>query len=368
MCGICGCASDRPPGRPASEPPPLAARLAPAADSLAELGITSPAAAAMGAVERLPSSPRRIPLQQRVLARNDQQAARNRERFRHAGVRAVNLLSAPGSGKTSLLESIARLAQQASAAPLVAAVVAPASGGEGPAWNAALAPAGQSVAGRDREPRRRGAAPTDAHIDAHIDSDSDPGRQPAGWAASSGAAAAAGLRQAVIVGDLATDNDARRLRRAGLAAVQISTGQGCHLEAFQVAAALDRLERSGVALAELDLLWIENVGNLVCPAAFDLGEQLRLVLLAAGEGEDKPLKYPALFQSADVVVISKLDLAAAVGFRCRQAHRAIRRVAPRARIVEASARSGEGLAELMALLRCLPPQATSRDELTPDSW
>ena len=135
------------------------------------------------------------------------------------------------------------------------------------------------------------------------------------------------------------------------------------LDAHLVDAALDHID-----LAGLDLLFVENVGNLVCPAAFDLGEQLRLVLLAAGEGEDKPLKYPALFQSADVVVISKLDLAAAVGFRRRQAHRAIRRVAPRARIVEASARSGEGLAELMALLRCLPPRATSRDELALDSW
>lgn len=158
---------------------------------------------------------------------------------------------------------------------------------------------------------------------------------------------AAGRRVAVIVGDLATDNDARRLQAAGLTAVQITTGQACHLEAAMVARALGALPQP---LAALDLLVIENVGNLVCPAAFDLGESLRLVLLSVTEGEDKPLKYPAIFHTADLVVISKLDLLAATGFDLGQARHNIARVAPRARVLEVSARTGEGLAHLGRLL------------------
>jgi len=286
-------------------------------------------------------------LEQRLLAHNDRQAARNRERFQRCGVRVVNLLSAPGSGKTSLLERLARLAGPPAAAP-------------GPPQHPAAirrdAWAGSSPDRDPCQPRRRrpaGSGPA-ASITA--------AGTPAALAAAGGTAAAPGLRQAVIVGDLATDNDARRLRAAGLPAVQISTGQGCHLEASQVAVALDRLEQTGIPLADLDLLWIENVGNLVCPAAYDLGEQLRLVLLAAGEGEDKPLKYPALFQSADVVVISKLDLAAAVRFRHRQAERAIQRVAPQARIIATSARTGQGLAALIQLLCSLPPRTARGDD------
>lgn len=176
--------------------------------------------------------------------------------------------------------------------------------------------------------------------------------------ASGSLQAPSGPQQAVIVGDLATEHDALRLRAAGLPAVQISTGQGCHLEASQVASALDRLEAGGQRLDQLDWLWIENVGNLVCPAAYDLGEALRLVLLSVTEGEDKPLKYPSLFQTADLVLISKLDLAEAVAFRRQEAHQAIRRVAPRARILEVSARSGAGLEALRDLLQqLLPPLA-----------
>jgi hydrogenase nickel incorporation protein HypB len=148
-------------------------------------------------------------------------------------------------------------------------------------------------------------------------------------------------RLGAIVGDLATDNDARRLRAAGIEAVQITTGQACHLEASMLEPALDHFD-----LEALELLVIENVGNLVCPAAYDLGESLRLVLLAVTEGEDKPLKYPAMFHSADVVVINKIDLAAAVEFDREHAHRHIARVAPAARIVEVSARTGEGMAAL----------------------
>jgi len=158
---------------------------------------------------------------------------------------------------------------------------------------------------------------------------------------------AAGRRMAVIVGDLATDNDARRLQAAGLTAVQITTGQACHLEAAMVARALGALPQP---LGAFDLLVIENVGNLVCPAAFDLGESLRLVLLSVTEGEDKPLKYPAIFHTADLVVISKLDLLAASGFDLCQARHNIARVAPRARVLEVSARTGEGMAQLSRLL------------------
>lgn len=158
---------------------------------------------------------------------------------------------------------------------------------------------------------------------------------------------AAGRRVAVIVGDLATDNDARRLQAAGLTAVQITTGQACHLEAAMVERALGALPQP---LEALDLLLIENVGNLVCPAAYDLGESLRLVLLSVTEGEDKPLKYPATFHSADLVLISKRDLLAATGFDVHQARQHIARVAPRAQVLEVSAHTGEGIAQLGSLL------------------
>jgi hydrogenase nickel incorporation protein HypB len=146
------------------------------------------------------------------------------------------------------------------------------------------------------------------------------------------------LRCAVIVGDLATDNDAVRLRTTGAPVVPIATGTLCHLEAGMVAEAMKQLD-----LRALDLLVIENVGNLVCPASFDLGESLRVVLLSVTEGEDKPLKYPPLFQSADVVLVTKTDLAAAAGFDRELALKNIRQAAPRARIFELSARHGEGV-------------------------
>ncbi len=208
---------------------------------------------------------RTLHLQRGLLAKNDLQARRNRALFAAHGLAAINLLSAPGSGKTALLERIARQ------------------------W-----PHG-----------------------------------PVG----------------VIVGDLATDNDARRLRAAGARAVQISTGQACHLEADWVARAFGELDHHGLAL-----LVIENIGNLVCPSAYDLGESLRLAVLSVTEGEDKPLKYPALFQSADAILLNKIDLAAAVGFDRPLALDNLQRVAPQAVVFEVSARSGEGLEALMAWL------------------
>ena len=212
-----------------------------------------------------PPPPQRLELHQGLLSRNDHQAAHNRAHFRSHGLRSVNLLSAPGSGKTALLEQLAR-----------------------------------------RWPR-----------------------PPIG----------------VIVGDLATDNDARRLKAAGARAVQIRTGDLCHLDAALVDQAFAQLDCRG-----MDLLVIENVGNLVCPTAFDLGEERRLAVLAVTEGEDKPLKYPALFKSADAVVINKSDLAEAVDFDRRAAFANLRAIAPQAELFELSARSGSGLDALIQWL------------------
>ena len=146
------------------------------------------------------------------------------------------------------------------------------------------------------------------------------------------------LKAGIVVGDLATDNDARRLRESGAPVVQITTGTVCHLEAEMVANAVRQMD-----LAGLQMLIIENVGNLVCPASYDLGEELRVVLLSVTEGEDKPLKYPPMFQAAHVVIISKMDLAQPCGFDRDAALANLRRVAPQAQVFELSARTGQGL-------------------------
>jgi hydrogenase nickel incorporation protein HypB len=150
---------------------------------------------------------------------------------------------------------------------------------------------------------------------------------------------------AVVVGDLETQADAEALRPSGVPVVQITTGTVCHLDARMVAAAVDTLPKEGVRL-----LFIENVGNLVCPASFDLGEAHRIVLLAATEGENKPLKYPPIFHGARAVVISKTDLAGPAGFDIPQARQAIAQVAPAAEIIELSSRTGAGLDDWIALL------------------
>jgi hydrogenase nickel incorporation protein HypB len=156
------------------------------------------------------------------------------------------------------------------------------------------------------------------------------------------------LQLGVIVGDLETDNDARRLRQAGAPAIQITTGNACHLEAEMVARAMTQLD-----LDSLNLLVIENVGNLVCPAAYDLGETMRVVLLSVTEGEDKPLKYPTLFKTADVVIINKIDLADVVGFNRDLAIANVRRVAPQANVLEVSANTGQGMEDWYAYLELL---------------
>jgi hydrogenase nickel incorporation protein HypB len=146
-------------------------------------------------------------------------------------------------------------------------------------------------------------------------------------------------RAAVIVGDLATQNDADRLRTTGAPVVQVTTGTLCHLEAEMVWHALAKLD-----LKSLDLVIIENVGNLVCPASFDLGESARVALLSTTEGEDKPLKYPPIFQNADAVVLTKLDLGDAVEFNRAAALTNLRQASPKARLFETSAKTGAGMA------------------------
>ena len=152
-------------------------------------------------------------------------------------------------------------------------------------------------------------------------------------------------RVGVIVGDLETDNDARRLRTTGAPVVQISTGTLCHLDAEMIARAVGQLDAKA-----LDVLIIENVGNLVCPAEFDLGENLRVALLSVTEGEDKPLKYPPMFRNAHVVVITKIDLAPHVDFDRVAALANIRRVNLNARIFEVSAKTGAGMADWCSYL------------------
>jgi hydrogenase nickel incorporation protein HypB len=160
---------------------------------------------------------------------------------------------------------------------------------------------------------------------------------------------ARGMRVAALVGDLATQNDAGRLAASGAPVRQIVTGTVCHLEADMVVAALDEAAWS---LPDLDILFIENVGNLVCPSSFDLGEDLRLVLLSTTEGEDKPLKYPTIFNTADVAVITKCDIAAVACFDRDAALANIQDVRPGMPVFEVSSRSGAGMKDwLDSLLR-----------------
>ncbi len=158
--------------------------------------------------------------------------------------------------------------------------------------------------------------------------------------------AAGALPAAVIVGDLETANDATRLREKGAPVVQVTTGTVCHLDAEMIGRALEHLDLEGRRL-----LIIENVGNLVCPASYDLGEALRVVLVSVTEGEDKPLKYPPIFRGAGVVVITKIDMLAASGLELETLRRNIRAVASDAEIIELSARTGAGIEKWMALLK-----------------
>ena len=150
---------------------------------------------------------------------------------------------------------------------------------------------------------------------------------------------------AALVGDLETDNDAVRLARAGVPVKQITTGTLCHLEASMIQHSIEDWQ-----LDELDFLFIENVGNLVCPSSYDLGENLRLVLLSVTEGEDKPLKYPTIFNTADVAIITKMDLAEAVEFDLPAAEANIQRVRPGMKTITLSSKRGTGMDDWLGYL------------------
>ena len=150
---------------------------------------------------------------------------------------------------------------------------------------------------------------------------------------------------AVIEGDQQTSQDAERIRATGAPAIQINTGKGCHLDAHMVGHAMEKL-----SLVENSLLMIENVGNLVCPAAFDLGEAHKVAILSVTEGEDKPIKYPDMFRAASVMLLNKIDLLPYVDFDVDRAIGFARRVNPSIRVIRVSATSGEGMGEWLAFL------------------
>jgi hydrogenase nickel incorporation protein HypB len=203
-----------------------------------------------------------------LLHENDHVAAHNREHFARHGVLALNLMSSPGSGKTSLLEATIE-----------------ALGGE--------------------------------------------------------------LKMAVVEGDLETENDAERIRARGVPAVQITTGQACHLDAHMVHDALHDMDLDGI-----DVLFIENVGNLVCPASFDLGHHANVTLLSVTEGDDKPAKYPVMFRAADLVVLSKSDFLDMIDdFDPAKAERHVRELANEAPVMQLSVRRPETLAPWLDWLR-----------------
>ena len=202
---------------------------------------------------------RKIAVEIDILARNNRYAAENRALFADKGIFVLNLVSSPGSGKTTTLEKTLK-----------------------------------DLAGR--------------------------------------------YHCAVIEGDQQTDNDAVRIAATGVPVKQINTGAGCHLDAHMVAHAAE-----GFDLDALDLLLVENVGNLVCPASFDLGEHHKVVVLSVTEGEDKPLKYPNMFHAADVMLLNKVDLLPYVDFDVEKCKEMARRVSPNITIFEISSRTGEGM-------------------------
>ena len=208
----------------------------------------------------------RLPLEKKVLSENDRIAANLRERFRDHGILCLNLISSPGSGKTSLLERTL-----------------------------------------EALPRSECAA--------------------------------------VLTGDIQTENDANRLRRFGFPVKQITTGGTCHLDARMIERHL-----ADWKLENIDLLFIENVGNLVCPSSYDVGEAAKIVMLSVTEGEDKPLKYPSIFFKSELLVLNKVDLLPYVPFNIAAAEENARRINPGIEIVRVSCTTGDGLAEWMTWL------------------
>ena len=213
------------------------------------------------------SSDRIIQVERDILGKNDRLAAENRARFAADGVIALNLVSSPGAGKTSLLvRAVAELK--------------------------------------------------------------------------------GGFAIGVIEGDQQTSNDAERIRATGVPAIQVNTGKGCHLDAAMVGEAYDRLPWLNGGL-----LFIENVGNLVCPTAFDLGEACKIVVFSTTEGEDKPLKYPDMFAASSLMLINKIDLAPVLEFDLARTIEYARRVNPKIEVLTVSARTGEGFAAFYGWIR-----------------
>jgi hydrogenase nickel incorporation protein HypB len=213
------------------------------------------------------SQSRMVQIEQDILSKNDGYARANRNLFIDHGIFALNLVSSPGSGKTSLLVKTIELLKDE-------------------------------------------------------------------------------MTLAVIEGDQQTDNDAARIRATGAPALQINTGKGCHLDAFMVGRAMEQLR-----LADDSLLLIENVGNLVCPASFDLGEAHKVAILSVTEGEDKPLKYPDMFRAADIMLLNKCDLLPYLSFDAELAIANARRVNPDIEVIRTSAASGEGMGAWLDWIR-----------------
>ncbi len=164
------------------------------------------------------------------------------------------------------------------------------------------------------------------------------------------------LPLAVIEGDQQTANDAERIRATGVPAIQVNTGKGCHLDAHMVGHALEHLEVAG------GVLFIENVGNLVCPAGFDLGEAHKVVILSVTEGEDKPLKYPDMFHASDLMILTKTDLLAYLDFDVEACIANARRINPRIRVLKVSAKSGEGMEDWLAWIEAARAMQTIGQE------
>jgi len=164
------------------------------------------------------------------------------------------------------------------------------------------------------------------------------------------------IRAAALSGDQATENDAARIRAAGMPALQITTGNECHLNASRIENVLDAPELAGARL-----LLIENVGNLICPAAYDLGEAAKVAVLSVAEGDDKPLKYPGLFQRAELLIINKIDMLSLTDFDLERAAAHAREVAPHIEVVSLSCRSGEGLSGWYRWLETRVPELSPID-------
>ena len=218
------------------------------------------------------SQARMIEIEENILAKNDAYAAQNRELFKAKGILALNLVSSPGSGKTSLLVETIKALQEK-------------------------------------------------------------------------------FQVSVIEGDQQTTNDADRIRETGVKAIQVNTGKGCHLDGHMVGHAVEHLTPE-----DGSILFIENVGNLVCPAAFDLGEAAKIAVLSVTEGEDKPLKYPDMFAASKIMILNKIDLLPHLDFDVDACINNAKRINPEIKVIQVSAKTREGFDEWLGLLESLRGQ------------